>query len=122
MSSTGTSGQCGPNPQTSTPLAGEQGRCGLGPRLPLLVISPFARHNAVDHNISSQSSILNLIEYNWRLPSIDGSADSLLTGADRSERVPFDLAGLFQFDHGWFGEENTKLFLNPVTGQPVGAR
>src|SRR5262249_43850098 len=35
----GTSGMCGPSPQTQTPLAGEQGRCGFGPRLPLLVIS-----------------------------------------------------------------------------------
>ncbi len=26
-----TSGQCGPSPQTSAPLAGEQGRCGLRP-------------------------------------------------------------------------------------------
>ena len=88
--------------------------------MPLIVISPYARHNYVDHNISSQSSVLNLIEYNWRLPSIDGSADALLTSADRSERVPFDLAGLFRFRHDWFGEQNSKLFLNPVTGQPVG--
>ena len=37
-----TSGQCGPNPQTNAPLAGEQGRCGFGPRIPMLVISPYA--------------------------------------------------------------------------------
>ena len=37
-----TSGQCGPSPQTKAPLAGEQGRCGFGPRLPMLVISPYA--------------------------------------------------------------------------------
>ena len=40
--STGTSGQCGPSPQTTAPLGGQQGRCGFGPRLPMLVISPFA--------------------------------------------------------------------------------
>ena len=34
---TGTSGQCGPKPQTSSPLAGEQGRCGFGPRQPFVV-------------------------------------------------------------------------------------
>jgi phospholipase C len=104
-----TSGQCGPSPQTSAPLAGEQGRCGLGPRLPLLLISPFARHNYVDHHISDQSSIINLVEYNWRLPSIDGSADQLLG------RFPFDLAGMFSF-HG----QNRRLLLDPKTGQPVG--
>jgi len=110
-----TSGQCGSNPQITAPLAGEQGRCGLGPRLPLLVISPFARHNHVDHNVSTQSSMLNLIEYNWQLPAIQGSADQLLTSTDRSERVPFDLAGMFDF----FGPRNRQLILDPTTGQPV---
>ena len=116
------SGQCGPSPQTPAPLANEQGRCGLGPRLPLLLVSPFARTNYVDHNISDQSSIINLIEYNWRLPSISGSSDQLLSGADQSERVPFDLAGLFDFDShrglGFFGNDG-KLFLDPATGQPL---
>jgi phospholipase C len=92
----GTSGQCGPNPQTRVPLGGEQGRCGFGPRLPLLVISPLARRDYVDHNLSSQSSILNLVEYNWRLGSIPGSADTRLARRDWFEGVPFDLAGLFR--------------------------
>src|SRR5262249_60341738 len=30
---------CGANPQTPPPLAGQQGRCGFGPRLPMLLIS-----------------------------------------------------------------------------------
>ena len=111
-----TSGQCGPRPQTTTPLGGEQGRCGLGPRLPLLVISPFARHNYVDHNLSDQASIINLVEYNWRLPGIGGSADQLLAGTDHAERVPFDLAGSFSFRRD---DRGGRLFLNPTTGQPV---
>jgi phospholipase C len=32
----------------AAPLADEQGRCGFGPRLPLLVISPWAKTNYVD--------------------------------------------------------------------------
>jgi phospholipase C len=112
-----TSGQCGPAPQTGPPLAGVQGRCGFGPRLPLLVISPFARHNYVDHDVSDQSSVLNLIEYNWGLPAIAGSADDqLLAGTDQAERVKFDLAGLFRFH----GARSAKLLLNPATGQPIG--
>ena len=71
-------GQCGPSPQTTAPLAGEQGRCGFGPRLPMMVISPCAAHNYVDHNLSDQASIINLIEYNWRLPAIPGSSDQAL--------------------------------------------
>jgi len=91
------SGQCGANPQTSTPLAGEQGRCGLGPRLPMMVISPCAKQNYVDHNLSDQTSIINFIEYNWGLSPISGSADQLLAATDKSEGIPFDLAGMFDF-------------------------
>jgi phospholipase C len=117
VSTTGTSGQCGGTPQgteeTPAPLAGEQGRCGFGPRLPLLVISPFAKRNAVDHNLSSQSSMLDLIEYNWSLPGIPGSFDQALVGRDASEGVPFDLAGMLEFS----GKPNGKMYLNQVTGQ-----
>ena len=109
-----TSGQCGPKPQLVAPLGGEQGRCGFGPRLPLLVISPFARHNYVDHNLSDQSSIMNLIEYNWRLPAIPGSADQVLAATDAQEGIPFDLAGMFDFR----GPSNRRLLLNPNTGEP----
>jgi phospholipase C len=42
-----------------------QGRCGYGPRLPLLVISPWARHNHVDHRVTDQSSVLRFVEDNW---------------------------------------------------------
>jgi phospholipase C len=42
-----------------------QGRCGYGPRLPLLVISPYAKPNFVDHTVTDQSSILRFIEDNW---------------------------------------------------------
>jgi phospholipase C len=110
-----TSGQCGPSPQTTAPLAGEQARCGFGPRLPMLVISPFARVNDVDHNLSDQASILNLIEYNWRLPGIPGSADQVLSGLDRSHGLRFDLQGMFDFKH----PKGQQLILNPVTGQPI---
>ncbi len=113
VSSTGTSGQCGPSPQTTAPLAGEQGRCGLGPRLPLLLISPFAKKNAVDHNLSNQASMINFVEYNWGLPGIPGSVDQAEATTDASEGVPFDLAGMFQLS----GRKAGKLFLNPATGQ-----
>jgi phospholipase C len=110
-----TSGQCGPKPQTTAPLGGEQGRCGLGPRLPMLVVSPFAKSNSVDHNLSNQASTINFIEYNWGIPAISGSFDQAQAQVDRSEHVPYDLAGMFQF-----GEyPNSALPLNPVTGQPV---
>jgi phospholipase C len=64
-------GRCGDNPALMSP-----GRCGFGPRLPLLVISPWAKENFVDHTLTDQSSILRFIEDNWNLGRLgDGSAD-----------------------------------------------
>jgi phospholipase C len=42
-----------------------QGRCGHGPRLPLLLVSPYARQNHVDHHLTDQTSVLRFIEDNW---------------------------------------------------------
>ena len=42
-----------------------QGRCGYGTRMPLLVVSPFAKHNYVDHTLTDQSSVLRFVEDNW---------------------------------------------------------
>ena len=100
--------------QGPTPLGGEQGRCGFGPRLPMMVISPWSKSNAVDHNLSDQASIINFIEYNWGLPGIPGSADQVLSTTDQVEKIPFDLAGMFDFSspHG------PTLILSPTTGQP----
>jgi phospholipase C len=104
-------GSCG----TGTPLAGEQGRCGYGPRQPLLVISPWAKSNFVDHTSTSQASVVQFIQGNWRLPPISGSFANI-TGS---------LDNMFVFDdHGHFpGFDDRPDFapfiLNPVTGQPV---
>ena len=58
-------------------LAGENGRCGYGPRLPLLVISPWAKQGHVDHTLTDQSSMIRFVEDNWQLPRIDGSFDAI---------------------------------------------
>lgn len=54
----GTTALPGVNPATKH----AQGRCGPGPRLPLLVISPWAKANYVDHTVTDQTSIIRLIE------------------------------------------------------------
>ena len=94
---TGTSGLCGVESAASQPLGGQQGRCGFGPRQPFLLVSPWARTNAVDHNLSDLASVPNFVEYNWHLPAIAGSFDQALASVDRSEHVRFDIAGLFDF-------------------------
>jgi len=70
-----------------TITAGYADRCGPGPRLPLLVISPYSKTNYVDHTFTTQSSITQFIERNWRTGSIgdgsfDTSAGSLLNAFD----------------------------------------
>ena len=82
----------------------------------MLVISPFAKRNSVDHNLSNQASTINFVEYNWHLPGIAGSFDQAETSTDKAEHVPFDLAGMFEFEGG---SNNPRLPLNPLTGEPV---
>jgi phospholipase C len=68
--------KCGTLP-SPPPVGYQQDRCGYGPRLPLLVISPWARENHVDSTRTDQSSILRFIEDNWGLGRIGGdSSDS----------------------------------------------
>ena len=68
-------GSCG-NSANST----YQGRCGYGPRLPLLVISPYAKVNFVDHTVTDQSSILRFVEDNWSLGRIGDSSMDAIAG------------------------------------------
>jgi phospholipase C len=95
-------GQCG----TSTPLGNIQARCGYGPRQPLLVVSPFAKRNSVDHSITDQTSILRFIEDNWGTGRIGSSSFDVKAGT---------LSNLFHFG----GPKTPVLFLNPWNGQPL---
>ena len=53
------------NGSSAKVLGGYQDRCGNGPRLPLLVISPYAKTNYVGHTLTNQTSITKFIEDNW---------------------------------------------------------
>ena len=51
---------------------------GDGPRIPLIVVSPFTRRGYVDHTYADHASILKFIEHNWRLlPLSARSRDNL---------------------------------------------
>ena len=97
-------GLCG----KGTPIAGQNGRCGYGPRLPFLVISPFAKHHYVNHNLMDFSSIIKFVEDNWGLPRIPGSFDA----------IAGSMNSIFNFGKGQ--DRRSKLFLDPTTGQPLG--
>ena len=82
------------------------GRCGYGPRLPLLVASPWSKRNFVDHSVTDQTSVIHFIEDNWlggqRIGngSFDGIANSIVQMLDFTKT-----------------RNNTVLFLNPNTGE-----
>ena len=51
---------------------------GDGPRIPLLVVSPYARANTIDHTYHDHASIMKFIERNWRVvPLSTRSRDNL---------------------------------------------
>jgi phospholipase C len=50
---------------TAKVAGGFEDRCGPGPRLPLLVISPWSKTNYVDHHPTEQTSITKFVEDNW---------------------------------------------------------
>ena len=80
-----------------------QGRCGYGPRLPMLVISPYAKANFVDHTQTDQTSILRFIEDNWSTGRIgDDSFDAR--------------AGALDNMLNYTGPTQPTLALNPQTG------
>jgi phospholipase C len=93
-------GRCG-----TAPRGAYQGRCGYGPRLPLLAISPFAKVNLVDHSVTDQSSILRFIEDNWELGRIGDQSFDEQAGS---------LLNMFNFSSH---HRAARLFLDPATGQ-----
>ncbi|MBV8206312.1 MAG: alkaline phosphatase family protein [Acidobacteria bacterium] len=106
QSSTSQDELLGPGTCGTTANGAYSGRCGYGPRLPLLVVSPWAKQNYVAHNVSDQSSILRFIEDNWDLGQI---------GDQSSDAVAGTISNMFDFK----SPRNRKLMLDPATGLRV---
>jgi phospholipase C len=88
-----------------TPMGGIQDRCGYGQRLPLLVISPFAKTDYVGNTIADQTSVLAFIEDNW----LGGR-----TGNSSFDNLAGSLNDMFSWDHPSFAP----YLLDPATGEP----
>jgi phospholipase C len=103
-------GQCGSGatalPGLNPANAHALGRCGYGPRLPLLVISPFAKRNFVDHTVTDQSSVIRFIEDNW----LGGQR----IGQGSFDGIASSISQMFDFTTT---RKQTVLFLNPSTGE-----
>jgi phospholipase C len=87
------------------------GRCGYGPRQPLLVVSPWARTNFVDHSITDQTSVLRFIEDNW----LQGQR----IGHGSFDGIANSITQMFDFSRNQNDQGNGPLLLNPSTGQPM---
>jgi phospholipase C len=94
-----------PGPGTSGQPA--NGRCGYGPRLPMLVISPWSKQNFVDHTVTDQSSIIRFVEDNW----LNGQR----IGNGSFDSIANSIENMLQFTKA----NNKVLILNPTTGLPT---
>jgi acid phosphatase len=78
---------------------------GDGPRVPMLVISPYARRDFIDHTYTDHVSILKFIEANWGLSPLTSYSEDNLPNATPGVYVPRDRPAIgnlmteFDFDH-----------------------
>lgn len=83
-------------------------RFGLGPRAPLLIISPFAQSRYVSDTLYEQSSILKFVEKRYHLDALtsrDLAASDMLDSFDLSQppQSPLILSALVPGSPGCFG-------------------
>jgi phospholipase C len=90
-----------------TATAPVQGRCGHGPRLPLLVISPWAKKNYIDNTPTDQASITQFIE--------DVFLSSTRIGGGSYDATAGTLLNMFNFTSTVPPNPNV-VTLNPTTG------
>jgi phospholipase C len=87
-------------------------RCGYGPRLPFLVISPYAKRNFVGHSLIDQTSITRFIEDNWQLGQLGNQSFDAEAGP---------IVNLFDFNAtDNFLDFGRILILDDTTGEPLG--
>jgi phospholipase C len=103
-------GQCGSASSVPSNSSGqpEEGKCGVGLRIPFLVVSPYAAQNSVSHSLIDQSSVVKWIESNWNLPAMGNGAADTSAGS---------LDSLFNFTE----PKAPPLYLDPTTGEPTGS-
>jgi O-antigen/teichoic acid export membrane protein len=84
---------------------GAPARCGYRPRLPYLVISPYARPTFVDHSLIDQTSTIRFIEDNW----LHGRR----LGAHTFDARAGAINAMFDFAH----PRRDRLILNLLSGE-----
>lgn len=81
---------------------------GDGPRIPLIVVSPYSRGGHVNHSYTDHVSLLKFIEKNWGLPTISNRSRDNDPNPKQEESNPYvpvnspaigDLMDAFNFSH-----------------------
>jgi phospholipase C len=85
-----------------------QGRCGYGPRLPLLVVSPWAKKNYIDSTLTDQTSIVRFIE--------DVFLSSERIGGGSFDSIAGTLSNMFDFGQGT-PQNGSVVLLDDMTGE-----
>jgi phospholipase C len=84
---------------------------GDGTRIPLLVVSPYAKQGHIDHNYADHVSIDKFIEANWGLPTISHRSRDNFPNPIATTQNPYvpvnspaidDLFGLFDFGPNFY--------------------
>jgi phospholipase C len=93
---------------------------GDGPRVPMLVISPFVKRGFVDHTYTDHVSILKFIEANWGLSPLTSYSEDNLPNATPGRYVPADrpaignLMTMFNFARPDFATVHLKTGAEPT--------
>lgn len=96
------------------PASAYQDRCGYGARLPMLILSHYAKVNYIDHSVIDQTSILRFIEDNWHLGRIGNQSFDAKAGSIMNM---FDFSSSSSSSNGH--RPTNYLFLNPASGLQV---
>ncbi|WP_233805558.1 phospholipase C [Paraburkholderia sp. HP33-1] len=92
LNGTGTCNATGATQGVGVTGAVVNGRCGPGTRIPLIVISPYARSNYIDHTAITQASVVRFIEDNW----LGGTR----IGSGSHDATTGSIMSLFDFTNG----------------------
>ncbi len=96
---------------------------GYGFRVPMIVVSPYAKRGFIDHDIMDHTSMLKFVATNWGLPSLtrrEAQANDMLSAFDfgngtETESVPdgsVDLPAILWSDG--FMDQGSPVDLSPV--------
>ena len=95
---------------------------GDGPRVPMILVSPYARWGAVDHTYNDHVSILKFIEANWHLGPLSAQSEDNLPNATPEAYVPKvrpaigNLMTMFNFGSPDFATIRLPHYAEPAPG------